>query len=214
MGADGSGREEWGRAGLPKSLCDRVWLRTLQGRRRIYMDLTALLDKYRGPLIGLLASWGVPWVDATEIAQDSFSVAWLNRESCRGDWNDHEVFGCWLRGVALNRYRNWVRSRRRRRMRVVTLAPAILEQVVAPSDPEPSEHLEALRQAIGRLPAKQRRVVLMHYLEETSVDDVAALLSVTAKTVEGRLYQARRTLRRVLGDDPSNPQIGKMLPCL
>ena len=99
-------------------------------------------------------------------------------------------------------------------MRVVTLAPAILEQVVAPSDPEPSEHLEALRQAIGRLPAKQRRVVLMHYLEETSVDDVAALLSVTAKTVEGRLYQARRTLRRVLGDDPSNPQIGKMLPCL
>ena len=178
------------------------------------MDLTALLDKYRGPLIGLLASWGVPWVDATEIAQDSFSVAWLNRESCRGDWNDHEVFGCWLRGVALNRYRNWARSRRRRRARVVTLAPAILEQVVAPSDPEPSEHLEALRQAIGRLPAKQRRVVLMHYLEETSVDDVATLLSVTAKTVEGRLYQARRALRRMLGDDPSTSPNGKRLLCL
>jgi RNA polymerase sigma factor (sigma-70 family) len=178
------------------------------------VELTALLDRYRGPLIGLIASWGVPWVDATEIAQDSFSVAWLNRASCRGDWNDHVVFGCWLRGVALHRYRNWVRSRRRRRMRVVTLAPAILERVVAPSVSEPSGHLDALRQAIGRLPAKQRRVVLMHYLEETSVQDVAALLSVTAKTVEGRLYQARRTLRRVLGDDPSNPQIGKMPPCL
>ena len=75
-----------------------------------------------------------------------------------------------------------------------------LEQVAAPSDPEPSEHLEALRQAIERLPAKQRQVVLMHYLEETSVNEVAALLSVTAKTVEGRLYQARRTLRRLLGN--------------
>ena len=57
---------------------------------------------------------------------------------------------------------------------------------------------EALRRAIERLPAKQRQVVLMHYLEETSVNNVAALLSVTAKTVEGRLYQARRTLRRLL----------------
>jgi RNA polymerase sigma-70 factor (ECF subfamily) len=83
----------------------------------------------------------------------------------------------------------------------------------APSDPEPSEHLEALRRAIERLPAKQRQVVLMHYLEETSVNEIAALLSVTAKTIEGRLYQARQTLYRLLGN-PSASQIGKRLLCL
>ena len=133
------------------------------------MDLTALINTYRGPLIGLIASWGAPWGDAIEIAQDSFSDAWLKRESCRGDWNEPEVFGRWLRGVALNRYRNWSRSRWRRRLRMVTLAPADLEFAGDPSDPEPSEQLEALRRAIERLPAKQRQVVLMHYLEETSV---------------------------------------------
>ena len=90
------------------------------------MDLTALINTYRGPLIGLIASWGAPWGDAIEIAQDSFSDAWLKRESCRGDWREPEVFGRWLRGVALNRYRNWSRSRRRRRLRIVTLAPAEL----------------------------------------------------------------------------------------
>ena len=76
------------------------------------MDLTALINTYRGPLIGLIASWGAPWGDAVEIAQDSFAAAWLNRESCRGDWNQADVFGRWLRGVALNEYRNWARSRR------------------------------------------------------------------------------------------------------
>jgi RNA polymerase sigma-70 factor (ECF subfamily) len=96
---------------------------------------------------------------------------------------------------------------------MVTLAPAALEFAAAPSDPEPSEQVQALRLAIERLPAKQRQVVLMHYLEETSVSNVAGLLSVTVKTVEGRLYQARRTLRRLL-DDPSASQIGKMLLCL
>jgi RNA polymerase sigma factor (sigma-70 family) len=180
---------------------------------RIDMDLVALINTYRGPLIGLIASWGVPWPDAIEIAQDSFSDAWLKRESCRGDWNDPEVFGRWLRGVALNRYRNWSRSRRRRRLRVVTLAPADLEFVGAASDPEPSKELEALRRAIKRLPAKLRQAVLMHYLEETSVKHVAELLSVSAKTVEGRLYQARRALRRLL-DDPSTTKIGMLLLCL
>jgi len=178
------------------------------------MDLTAFVNAYRGPLIGLLASWGAPWGDAIEIAQDSFSEAWLNRESCRGDWNEPEVFGRWLRGVALNQYRNWARSRRRRRARNVTLSPAILEQTVAPLAPEPAEHLEALRQAIERLPAKQCQVLLMHYLEETSVKEVATLLSVSTKTVEGRLYQARQTLRRLLGDGLSSAQIGRMLLCL
>jgi RNA polymerase sigma-70 factor (ECF subfamily) len=180
---------------------------------RIDMDLTALINTYRGPLIGLIASWGAPWGDAIEIAQDSFSDAWLKRESCRGDWNDPEVFGRWLRGVALNRYRNWSRSRWRRRLRIATLAPADLEFAGAASDSQPSDKLEALRRAIERLPARQRQVVLMHYLEETSVNKVASLLSVTAKTVEGRLYQARRTLHRLL-DASSTSQIGKLLLCL
>ena len=66
------------------------------------MDLSQLIDIYRGPLLGLIASWGVPWVDAMEIAQDSFAEAYLNRESCRGDWEQPEVFGRWFRGVARN----------------------------------------------------------------------------------------------------------------
>src|SRR6185369_8353891 len=178
------------------------------------MDLTAFINAYRGPLIGLIASWGAPWEDAIEIAQDSFSEAWLNRESCRGNWKVPEVFGRWLRGVALNQYRNWTRSRWRRRVRIVAIDTAMLEQAAITSDPETAEHLEVLQQAIERLPSKQRQVVLMHYLEETSVNEVAVLLAVSAKTVEGRLYQARLTLRRLLEDKLSAARIGRMLLCL
>src|SRR4029453_13572276 len=116
------------------------------------MDLTAFVNAYRGPLIGLLASWGAPWGDAIEIAQDSFSEAWLLRESCRGDWKDPEAFGRWLRGVALNQSRNWTRSRWRRRGPTGELDRSMLEQAAITSDPETAEHLEALQQAIERLP--------------------------------------------------------------
>lgn len=180
------------------------------------MDLTTLINAYRGPLIGLLVSWGAPWNDATEIAQDSFAEAWLKREACRGDWTDAEVFGRWLRGVARNRYRNWARTRWRHRARFVTLEATASAAIVAESaaDPEAVELLDSLRRAIFRLPAPQRQVVLMHYLEETSVIEVAALLGVTPKAVEGRLYQARRTLRRLLDGSVSASTPGGLLLCL
>jgi RNA polymerase sigma-70 factor (ECF subfamily) len=181
---------------------------------RIDMDLAPFINLYRAPLVGLIASWGAPWADAAEIAEESFAEAWLKRAACQGDVDESEAFGRWLRGVARNRYRNWVRGRRRSRLRLVTLTPAVVENAAAPSEPEPSERLEALRRAIGRLPARQRQVVMMHYLEETSIRETAALLSLPEKTVEGRLYQARRALARMLGPKISGSQIGTMLLCL
>jgi RNA polymerase sigma factor (sigma-70 family) len=177
------------------------------------MDLAELINTYRGPLVGLIASWGAPLADAAEIAQDSFAEAYLKRESCRGDWSDPDVFGRWLRGVALNVYRNWARGRRRRE-RVLKFESAAVERAVDPPTPEPSDQIQRLRQAIERLPAHQHQVVLMHYLEETSVHQIAVLLSVSTKTVEGRLYQARRSLRRMLDNEPPTSLLGKVLVCL
>lgn len=178
------------------------------------MDLTALIDDFRGPLIGLIASWGAPWSEAVELAEESFAEAWLQRDSCHGDWREVDVFGAWLRGVALNVYRNWSRKRRRREQRVMNVAPAALVEMSSPVEISADSDLDTLREAIDRLPTKQRQVVLMHYLEETSVSEVATLLGVSVKTVEGRLYQARRTLRRMLENKYSMPQIARMLLCL
>jgi RNA polymerase sigma factor (sigma-70 family) len=178
------------------------------------LDLTTLIDAYRGPLIGLIASWGAPWRDAVEISQDSFAEAWLHRNSCRGDWRDIEIFGRWLRGVAKNQFRSWSRSRLRRTARLTDLSAASLEQVPALEAAAPTEQIEALREAIELLTAPQRQVVFMHYLEETSVREIATLLGVSLKTVEGRLYQARLTLRRLLTDKKAAAKVGMLLLCL
>ena len=98
------------------------------------------------------------------------------------------------------------------------LTPAMLDEITSPTDETSGDEFQALREAIDRLPSPQRQVVLMHYLEESSIRDVAALLSVSEKTIEGRLYQARRTLRRLLEgklqENFTAPQIARMLLCL
>lgn len=175
------------------------------------MELTELISIYRGPLVGLIASWGAPWSEANEIAQDSFVEAYLVRHSCRGDWQQPEVFGCWLRGVARNCYRNWARSRRLRMSKVATVDPFVLNEISAAKVEETPEHIFALRLAIDRLSTKHRQVVLMHYLEETRVKEMAVLLDTSEKTIEGRLYQARQKLRQLLDGKSSSLDVGRML---
>ncbi len=153
-------------------------------------------------------SWGVSSADAAELAQDSIADAHLSLSSCRGNVYDPAIFGRWLRGITRNKFRAWSRSRSRRERLGTSTDPIVLDQVVKESGVV-DERLLLLRKEIDQLPSKQREVVMMHYLDETSVENVAALLGITAKSVEGRLYQARKTLRRRMDDSSSLAQVMK-----
>lgn len=176
------------------------------------LDLQESIDRFGFPLTGLLVSWGMPSVDASELAMDSLADAHLSLASCRGEAGNPDVYGRWLRGIARNKFRNWSRSRSRRERLLKASAsvflPGIVEQRSVESDVV-DERLLRLRSEIQSLPMKQRQVVMMHYLDETSVADVASLLSITVKAVEGRLYQARKTLRRRMDHTSSWTQVAK-----
>lgn len=148
------------------------------------------IARFRGPLTGLLASWNSDWAEAEELAMDTFAEAWLGRARLRGNPEDPQVVGPWLRGIAANLHRS--RKRMVRRMRQ---EPRIEDAAAAPPPDRPDDRLDALRAAFVQLRTEQQTVLRMFYLDEASTRDVAALLGLTAKAVEGRLHQARRALR-------------------
>ncbi len=156
------------------------------------MRIDDLIHSWRGPLVGLIASWGAPWRDAAELALDTFTEAWLSRARFEGDFADARAVGPWLRGIAFRLHASWYRRHRRARVTPVEEAD---EVVLERGERDPGA---AVRTAIDRLPGPQRTAVLMHYLEETSVRETAALLCVSEKVIEGRLYRARRRLRELL----------------
>ena len=179
--------------------------------------LAAHLDRFRAPLTGLIASWGAPWSDARELAQDSFAEAYVRRTNCRGDWRSPDFFGRWLRGVARNKFRSWVRKRERDS---VMVAWSLEAHDVSDGD-RPDEKIERqerddrVRAAILALPTRQREVVVMRYYHDTPVAEIARLLGTTERAVEGRLYQARARLRTHLEEKklPTN-KIRGVLACL
>jgi RNA polymerase sigma factor (sigma-70 family) len=155
------------------------------------IDLERWIQSFRGPLIGLLASWGADWRSAEELAQETFAEAWLGRARFQADSEDLRAVGAWLRGIAFHLS---CAAQRRKDGRTQPLAsePAAGEPGGAS---EADERRALLSSAFAKLSSAHQTVLRMHYLEETSAREVAALLGVTPKAVEDRLYQARKKLR-------------------
>lgn len=150
------------------------------------------IEAFRGPLVGLIASWGADWREAEELAQDAFSEAWVGRARFAGDPESLEAVGAWLRGIAFRLHAASKRGAARRKADAIDTAdPA------APASDE-DEHRVELRAAFAELAPANQTILRMYYLDATSTREVAALLGIAPKTVEGRLHVARKALRQVL----------------
>ncbi len=62
------------------------------------------------------------------------------------------------------------------------------------------EELDTVNAAVAKLPARHRVAVLLYYMEEMSVSEIAAITKIPAGTVKSRLHTARKILKKELED--------------
>ena len=83
------------------------------------------------------------------------------------------------------------------------------EPVVASDEPsaaamlEAREDVERLQRALARLSDKYRAAVVLCYLEELSVREVARIVGANELTVRSRLRDGRKQLQRLLLEKPN-----------
>lgn len=126
---------------------------------------------------------------ARELAQEALTRAYRNWDSVGA----YDVPGAWVRRVLIN-----LATDRSRRAASERRAIELLPPVRTYEPPEPVD--VAWRDAVRSLPDRQRAVVALHYLEDRSVDDIAATLGIAHGTVKATLATARTTLRRLLDE--------------
>lgn len=137
---------------------------------------------------------------AQDIVQETFVSAWRALDR----YDTDRPLAAWLRTITLNK----VRDRRRRSLvRRAIFAPFFsAEEVDTSHDPTPGaetqvgdrQRLERLQRGIERLPDHLRESLVLTTLEGLSQKEAALLLGTTAKTVETRVYRARRRLAAML----------------
>ena len=138
-----------------------------------------------------------------ELGEDVMQEVWINALGGMARLGDPARFPAWIYAIATRRCADVVRDRVRSRQ--LNNGVSALQAIGFPenghgSTPERGLDLAA---AIERLPLDQRLTVSLHYAEDLSVEEVAAVLNVPPGTVKSRLHHARIALKHYLQGDPS-----------
>lgn len=154
-----------------------------------------LLARFRLPLYAYVFELVRDEQSSLDIVQESFINAARYIRSLRRD----EKFGSWLFNIAHQKcVHHW---RKQPRLWISTDAE---EKEIAGDDPGPSELLirkeqeEECRQLLNQLPLPQRSVLLLHFIEDFSLEEIAGITEAQIGTVKSRLHYARKAFRKLL----------------
>ncbi len=103
-------------------------------------------------------------------------------------------FFAWLCGIAANAARNVIRKRSRDRKRVRPLQPGDDAPAAGP-DPVAEEKAERVAVALAALPDHYEAVLRAKYLDQMTVEQIAARNGDSLKAVESLLARARQAFR-------------------
>jgi RNA polymerase sigma-70 factor, ECF subfamily len=152
---------------------------------------------YRPLVVQLLGVTG-NLADAEDVVQEAFARAAVRWRQVSA----YELPEAWVRRVAFNLA--FSAARRSRRF-LAALAR------VGPPAPVPGMSVDDLDllTALGRLPLRYREVLVLHYLADLPVQEIAAELRVPQGTVSSRLARGRAALGRALDGGEETSHAGR-----
>lgn len=155
-------------------------------------------------LVHRLLGWPKRGSEVDDVVQEVLLAAWRHRATFRGD----AAWTTWLHRIAVRKVQHHQRAAAVRRRLFGWWPPAQPEPLAAaqPCAAEPpiaDERIDATQSALQQLAHRDREVLVLRYLEQREIPQLAALLGCSRAAVDARLSRARQRLRSALGLDPT-----------
>lgn len=128
-----------------------------------------------------------------DVVQETFIAAVKHIGTLRED----DKFGSWLFGIA---HQKVIQHWRRRTEALFDEIPETPDELVEGPDEwfirreSEAEFMNLLEQ----LPSSQRSALLLHFVEEFSLEEIARITATSLGTVKSRLHYAKKSLRKLL----------------
>jgi RNA polymerase sigma-70 factor (ECF subfamily) len=155
-----------------------------------------LIRQYHAPIYRLLVHLCRDAHLAEDLSQETFLAAWAKI----GSFNATSSLNTWLHTIA---YRKFIDAHRRHERTVTTQSDPSIDRAPADS-PGPyesalaSDQKRRLYRALDCLKPAERDVVVLHYLQGLTYEDMAAMLGQPTGTVKWRTREALEHLRNAL----------------
>jgi RNA polymerase sigma-70 factor (ECF subfamily) len=156
---------------------------------------SVLFRRYQLPLYVYVFELARDEQASLDIVQETFIAAVRHIGSLR----EEGKFGGWLFGIAHQKCAQWWRKQNR---------AAAWREEIAEATPDledgPDEVLirreeeEKFMRLVNALPLAQRSVLLLHFVEDFSLEQIAEITETPLGTVKSRLHYAKGALRKLL----------------
>ena len=121
-----------------------------------------------------------------------------------GGLRDDAKFGSWLFGIAHQKVIQFWRKRGGKEILLDEIPDLPDEFDEAPDDLLIRREQEAeFMNLLNRLPSPQRAVLLLHYIEDFSLEEIVSITGTKLGTVKSRLHYAKKSLRKLLEQNES-----------
>ena len=172
---------------------DTLLERARQGDLDAFGQIIHLHQKWvRGYLRGQLRDWA----SADDLAQDVFVTAFRKLKSYRAD----SSLESWLRGIAHNHLRNFIRKRREEYVggneELERVADAACERWAGRSSGY--AHADALHDCLETLEGSSREIVTQRYVMGKTVREIAAETGRGYSALTMQLYRVREALGKCI----------------
>ncbi len=156
-----------------------------------------LVERYKDSVFNLVYRFTDDYGEAEDISQEVFVTLYKKLNTYKGE----AKLSTWIYRIATNKSIDW--HRKKKRKTIFSLFDDNNKIGNIKSDIPPPQELyilteeqRELQAVVNRLDEKYRIVVVMYYYQQLSCKDIAEILHISTRTVETRLYRAKKLLKK------------------
>ena len=155
-----------------------------------------LLERYSQPVFSLINKIVGSREDAEELTQDVFMKVFRSLDS----FQRNSSFSTWLYRIA---YNTAISAMRKRKHEWITLEESIVGDVDEDEDEYGigninEEQIHCLEEALQQLPFEERTLILLFYMQEKSIEEIAIIVDLSVPNVKTKLHRIRKKLFKIM----------------
>lgn len=158
-----------------------------------------LVDRYKNMIYDMCYKYTYDYNEAQDLSQDIFLKVYRKLDT----FKNSSSFSTWLYRIGINTCIDWTRKNKKVKNVMYIDEDEYVERLPS-RGPEPEdvvlegERRELVRDAILNLQEKYRTVVILYNYKNLSCIEISKILDIPVKTVETRLYRAKKMLKELL----------------
>ena len=166
-----------------------------------FSNYDKIVDSYKNRVFGMAYKFTNDYDETQDLAQEVFLKIYRQIKNFRGD----SKLSTWIYRISVNTCLDW--KKKKMRIKSINFSNMVNEenkdQTIGIKDDSPlpdeiilqDEDQRIVHDLIYELSDKYKTVLIMYHFNEMSYEDIAKALNVPQRTVETRLYRARRMLK-------------------